>query len=97
MFALTAQYLVKVDDVFWRAENAHWTRYLVIFCRSLSVDLPVEVCSRAAATAVSRHNNNNNNNNSYDKWRFPKVGFPKMDCLQWNILQLWPFISYNWL
>ena len=30
-----------------------------LFYRSLSVDLPVEVCSRAAATAVSRHNNNN--------------------------------------
>lgn len=30
--------------------------------RSLSVDLPVEMCSRTAATAVSRSNNNNNNN-----------------------------------
>ena len=29
--------------------------------RSLSVDLPVEMCSRTAATAVSRSNNNNNN------------------------------------
>ena len=32
--------------------------------RSLSVDLPVEMCSRTAATAVSRSNNNNNNNNN---------------------------------
>ena len=29
--------------------------------RSLSVDLPVEMCSRTAATAVSRSNNNSNN------------------------------------
>ena len=35
-----------------RACNDVWFVY-----RSLSVDLPVEVCSRAAATAVSRHNN----------------------------------------
>ena len=35
---------------------------VVFVYRSLSVDLPVEVCSRAAATAVSRHNNNNNKN-----------------------------------
>ena len=34
---------------------------LGLFYRSLSVDLPVEVCPRAAATAVSRHNNNSNN------------------------------------
>ena len=35
-----------------RACNDVWFVY-----RSLSVDLPVEVCYRAAATAVSRHNN----------------------------------------
>ena len=44
---------------------------LGLFYRSLSVDLPVEVCSRAAATVVSRNNNNNNsssnNNNNKNK------------------------------
>jgi len=37
---------------------------LGLFYRRFSVDLPVEVCSRAAATAVSRHSSNNNNNNN---------------------------------
>ena len=36
---------------------------LGLFYRSLSVDLPVEVRSRAAATDESRHNHNRNNNN----------------------------------
>ena len=31
---------------------------LGLFYRGLSVDLPVEVCSRAAATSVSRRSNN---------------------------------------
>jgi len=34
--------------------------------RSLSVDLPVEVRSRAAATAVSRRNNNDDNGDDDD-------------------------------
>ena len=36
--------------------------------RSLSVDLPVEMCSRTAATAVSRSNNNNNNQEGGMAW-----------------------------
>ena len=35
--------------------------------RSLSVDLPVEVCSRAAATAVTRHNNNKKKSTCFTK------------------------------
>ena len=48
--------------------------------RSLSVDLPVEMCSRTAATAVSRSNNNNNNNNNNNKneyFELKKLNFSK--------------------
>jgi hypothetical protein len=38
---------------------------LGLFYRRFSVDLLVEVCSRAAATAVSRHSSNNNNNTGH--------------------------------